>query len=99
MMDNFQQESVEAVFRATFVERSQDTPKPVIRSMEEGEQPAQTMDHGYDPDAVQTNTSESDTKRKPFRRKSEKVGRNDPCPCGAVDADGKPRKYKKCCGR
>jgi len=29
-----------------------------------------------------------------------KVGRNDPCPCGAVDpATGKPIKYKKCCGK
>ena len=99
MMDNFQQESLETVFRATFVERRQDTPRPVIRSMEEGENPAQAMDHGYDPDAIRTNTSESDTKRKPFRRAGEKVGRNDPCPCGAVDANGRPRKYKKCCGR
>jgi preprotein translocase subunit SecA len=99
MMDNFQQESAEAVFRATFVERRQDSPKPVIRSMEEGEKQAQAMDHGYDPDQLQTNTSESDTKRKPFKRGGEKVGRNDPCPCGAVDASGKPVKYKKCCGR
>jgi len=29
---------------------------------------------------------------------SEKVGRNDPCPCGAMK-DGKPVKYKKCCGK
>jgi len=29
-----------------------------------------------------------------------KVGRNDPCPCGAIDAKtGKPIKYKKCHGR
>ena len=27
----------------------------------------------------------------------EKIGRNDPCPCGATN-DGKPIKYKKCCG-
>ena len=26
-----------------------------------------------------------------------KVGRNDPCPCGAVDANGKPIKFKRCC--
>lgn len=26
-----------------------------------------------------------------------KIGRNDPCPCGAVDAQGKALKYKKCC--
>ncbi len=25
-----------------------------------------------------------------------KVGRNDPCPCGAVDANGRPKKFKKC---
>jgi preprotein translocase subunit SecA len=29
----------------------------------------------------------------------EKVGRNDPCPCGATNPDGTPKKYKKCCGR
>lgn len=28
-----------------------------------------------------------------------KVGRNDPCPCGAKKADGAPVKYKKCHGR
>ena len=30
--------------------------------------------------------------------KSEKVGRNVPCPCGK-EVDGKPVKYKKCCGK
>jgi len=30
--------------------------------------------------------------RKPVVR-SEKIGRNDPCPCGSG------KKYKKCCGR
>jgi len=25
------------------------------------------------------------------------VGRNDPCPCGSTNADGKPIKFKKCC--
>ncbi|MEK6714421.1 MAG: hypothetical protein AABY43_00005, partial [Candidatus Omnitrophota bacterium] len=29
-----------------------------------------------------------------------KVGRNEPCPCGAKDpVTGNPIKYKKCCGR
>jgi preprotein translocase subunit SecA len=32
-------------------------------------------------------------KRKPVKRKTPKVGRNDPCPCGSG------KKYKKCCGR
>lgn len=42
--------------------------------------------------------SEAQAPREPRRVK--KVGRNDPCPCGAVDPDtGKPIKYKKCCGK
>jgi len=28
-----------------------------------------------------------------------KVGRNDPCPCGATHPDGRPIKYKHCCGK
>jgi preprotein translocase subunit SecA len=28
-----------------------------------------------------------------------KAGRNDPCPCGAKNPDGTPKKYKKCHGR
>ena len=32
-------------------------------------------------------------KKKPIRRSNDKVGRNDPCPCGSG------KKYKKCCGR
>ena len=32
------------------------------------------------------------TKRQPVKRSAEKVGRNDPCPCGSG------KKYKKCCG-
>ena len=26
-----------------------------------------------------------------------KVGRNEPCPCGAVDENGKRKKFKNCC--
>ncbi|HMA67983.1 MAG TPA: preprotein translocase subunit SecA [Desulfosalsimonadaceae bacterium] len=32
-------------------------------------------------------------KKKPVKRAGDKVGRNDPCPCGSG------KKYKKCCGR
>jgi len=37
--------------------------------------------------------SAAPAKKKPVRRQSKKVGRNDPCPCGSG------KKYKKCCGR
>lgn len=30
--------------------------------------------------------------------KIDKIGRNDPCPCGKLRVDGKPMKYKKCHG-
>jgi preprotein translocase subunit SecA len=36
--------------------------------------------------------------RVPVSKKSDKVGRNDPCSCGAKHADGRPKKYKQCCG-
>ena len=36
--------------------------------------------------------------RVPFKRKTPKVGRNDPCPCGKINPKtGKPMKYKFCC--
>lgn len=28
---------------------------------------------------------------------NKKIGRNEPCPCGAKKADGSPIKFKKCC--
>ena len=38
-------------------------------------------------------------KKQPVK-KARKVGRNDPCPCGKMKADGSRRlKYKECCGR
>ena len=38
-------------------------------------------------------------KKKPIK-KAPKPGRNDPCPCGKMKADGSRRlKYKECCGR
>lgn len=32
-------------------------------------------------------------------RNEAKIGRNDPCPCGAKHADGRPMKYKHCHGK
>ena len=36
---------------------------------------------------------DNSVKKQPVRRSADKVGRNDPCPCGSG------KKYKKCCGR
>jgi preprotein translocase subunit SecA len=59
---------------------------------------AETVEQGFDgygehregmEQAIQASGKESTVKQ--IRRKSPKVGRNDPCPCGSG------RKYKKCC--
>ena len=39
-----------------------------------------------------TNRDDS-AQKKPVERKEEKIGRNDPCPCGSG------LKYKQCCGK
>ena len=35
----------------------------------------------------------------PVSRMGDKIGRNDPCPCGATKTDGRPVKYKHCHGK
>ena len=45
-----------------------------------------------------TNKDDSGPK-KPVQRKNKKVQPNDPCPCGKCYPDGRPIKYKNCCGR
>lgn len=42
---------------------------------------------------TKASSGKEDGKKKPVKRSSKKVGRNDPCPCGSG------KKYKKCCGQ
>ena len=42
---------------------------------------------------LQFSGAEGPSKPKPVQRKTQKIGRNAPCPCGSG------KKYKKCCGR
>ena len=47
-----------------------------------------------------TGTNKDDSgPKKPIQRKNKKVQPNDPCPCGKCYPDGRPIKYKNCCGR
>ena len=47
-----------------------------------------------------TGTNKDDSgPKKPVQRKNKKVQPNDPCPCGKCYQDGRPIKYKNCCGR
>jgi len=43
--------------------------------------------------------AELSTGPRPFLKGRGKVGRNDPCPCGAKHPDGRPIKYKHCHGK
>jgi preprotein translocase subunit SecA len=42
---------------------------------------------------VYSGSGSEETKKEPLKRDRDKVGRNDPCPCGSG------KKYKKCCGK
>ena len=44
-------------------------------------------------EAALANSQKSEKKKEPIRNRAEKVGRNEPCPCGSG------RKYKVCCMR
>jgi preprotein translocase subunit SecA len=44
-------------------------------------------------DAAIANSQQTDKKKEPIRRRGERVGRNDPCPCNSG------KKYKNCCMR
>src|SRR5262249_15674681 len=44
-------------------------------------------------DAAIANSQRSDKKAEPIRNRGQRVGRNDPCPCGSG------KKYKNCCMR
>ncbi len=44
-------------------------------------------------EAVTNREEDGETKKRPKKRGAQKVGRNDPCPCGSG------KKYKKCCMR
>ena len=49
--------------------------------------------------AKKSNAAEAQVSRKVTNEEGDKVGRNDPCPCGATNEDGSPKKYKKCHGK
>ncbi|MCK5268317.1 MAG: preprotein translocase subunit SecA, partial [Spirochaetes bacterium] len=48
---------------------------------------------------AQKRESQNSVSDKTANQDGKKVGRNDPCPCGAKKADGSPKKYKHCCGK
>ncbi|MCL2820232.1 MAG: preprotein translocase subunit SecA [Oscillospiraceae bacterium] len=48
--------------------------------------------------SAQNAGGDASIKRQPVK-KGQKIGRNDPCPCGKKRPNGLPMKFKDCCGR
>ena len=81
MIQRFREETVSILLRIVPMRQEE------VDAMEEKRRMQQErelrMSHG----------GEEGAKQQPVRRKTKKVGRNQPCPCGSG------KKYKKCCGR
>lgn len=70
---------------------------PLIEYKKEGHRMFQELLRAVDL-TIANNILKAEIKRQPKKPVSNKVGRNDPCPCGKIDPKtGKPMKYKKCC--
>ncbi len=102
MIDRINTESIEAIMRFTarpregqrralIVSANEQTEDAQGMAMRRGRQ--QVSQQQQPVDDMATNTGEGDVKHRPVVRKTPKVGRNAPCPCGSG------KKYKKCCGR
>jgi len=79
MMGRIREEVVQKLFRVQLA-REDD-----VEQMEQAEQRRRQI--------VLSRAGGGDQQPKPVTRDEDKVGRNDPCPCGSGN------KYKKCCGR
>ncbi len=79
MIQRFREESISLLLR--------------IRPMRERETEELEASRRKQQQRMSYGRGDGDDKPKTVKRKGQKVGRNDPCPCGSG------KKYKKCCGR
>ena len=77
LISRIKEETLQILFRIQISEPSQ------VSELAQPEEQEMTFSHG----------DEGQQKKKPVKRAGDKVGRNDPCPCGSG------KKYKKCCGK
>ncbi len=61
----------------------------------EAGQVVSTPTYSTEPKGTQASNNNANKPQREFP----KVGRNDPCPCGAKKSDGSPKKYKNCHGK
>ena len=106
LMDSIQVNIVSTIFRVNAVSKKEENPQEKLsfsgandeveqfgaaKAIESG--PARNATHN-----VAGGDNKVEAKKSPIINE-DKVGRNDPCPCGATKPDGTPIKYKHCCGK
>jgi preprotein translocase subunit SecA len=93
MIADIQEDVVKFIFR---LQLTTDGPRPTAKvRILSAQRPSAFLPEGSAHNSPDMTSPEGDVSEKiePYRRGDEKVGRNDPCPCGSG------KKYKKCCGR
>ena len=86
MWSGVQDKITNAVFRMEEEEGFQE----VVGFARHDEAPRLVVPSGNGQDGTTTNAAQSDKKPEPIRNATDRVGRNDPCPCGSG------KKYKNC---
>ena len=94
MNDSIQVDSVRVLMKGQFSAENRVTSKSAVRNMSEGfakeAAPANIPTEAKQAQGASANDS---APLQPVKRDANKVGRNDPCPCGSG------KKYKNCCGK
>lgn len=94
LMENIRSSIVHTIFRITLAPEAQ-TQKPVENLKYSGGEDLEQF--GAAKSAASSNAKNNAPQAPIVNR--DKVGRNDPCLCGATKPDGRPVKYKHCHGR
>jgi len=87
LVEKIDRAAVEMIFRLRVSAPEAQAPPPGREVMTEVHEAADRMGYREAPEEAR-----KAGKKKPVRRATPKVGRNDPCPCGSG------KKFKKCCG-
>ena len=87
LVETVDREAVEMIFRLQLASPPPETAQADTSRMKAVHEEASAMGYGGVDEESRTAG-----KKQPVKRSTQKVGRNDPCPCGSG------KKYKKCCG-
>jgi len=97
LLNNIQKQIVYSIYKVGYV--NQVAPSLVEQAKKFSGAP-EIMNEGAKPFSTDANVygDQGDRSQQVVKKRGE-VGRNEPCPCGKKDENGKPLKYKKCCGQ